>query len=404
MIIGVPTETAADENRVALIPPVAEELIEDGHEIVVAAGAGDGSNWADAAYEDAGCEVVDDRETVFDRAEIILQVSGMGADDADLDPYAEDQTVIGLLGPYEIDDETAETVADRNVSGFSLELMPRISRAQSMDALSSQASLGGYKATIMAAKELPEMFPMEMTAAATIKPAEVFVIGAGVAGLKAITTSERLGANTRGHDVRLEVKREVESLGADFVELDLPTEDAGDEEGYAVEMGEEFLAAQRDQMQQVVPESDVIITTAAIPGAPAPEIVTNDMIANMDDGSVIVDLAASTGGNCEPTEPDEVVEHEGVTIYGPTNLPSTVANTASQQYANNLKNFLGNLLEDGEPTFEMEDEIIESTLLIHDGTIRNPHIDDDDGDDAEEDSADEEDSDTDEPEVETDAE
>jgi len=223
---------------------------------------------------------------------------------------------------------------------------------------------------------LPKMFPMEMTAAGTIRPADVLVIGAGVAGLKAIATSERLGANTRGHDVRLEVKREVESLGAEFVELDLPTDDSGDEEGYAVEMGEEFYAAQREQMQEVVPRSDVVITTAAIPGAPAPEIVTTEMIEDMDEGSVVVDLAAATGGNCEPTAADETVHVDGVTVYGPTNLPSRISHTASQQYANNVANFLGNMLEEGDLDIDFEDEIIDSTLLTHDGTIRNPHIDD----------------------------
>jgi NAD(P) transhydrogenase subunit alpha len=234
------------------------------------------------------------------------------------------------------------------------------------------------------------MFPMEMTAAGTIKPAEVFVIGAGVAGLKAIATAERLGASTRGHDVRLEVKQEVESLGADFVELELETEGSGDEEGYAVEMGEEFYEEQRRQMKRVVPESDVVITTAAIPGRPAPEIVTSEMIEEMDDGSVVVDIAAPTGGNCEPTVAGETVEHAGVTIHGPTNLPSAVSRTASEQYANNLQNFLENLCdEDGTPTFDFDDEIIDSTLLTHDGTIRNPHRDDGD------ESADEDESDTD---------
>jgi NAD(P) transhydrogenase subunit alpha len=214
-----------------------------------------------------------------------------------------------------------------------------------------------------------------MTAAGTIRPAEVFVIGAGVAGLKAIATAERLGASTRGHDVRLEVKQEVESLGADFVELDLPTEGSGDDEGYAVEMGEEFYAAQREQMEAVVPEADVLITTAAIPGRPAPEIVTSEMIEGMDEGSVVVDLAAATGGNCEPTEAGETVTHDGVTVHGPTNLPSRVSHTASQQFANNVTNFLENLLEDGRPAFDFDDEIIDQTLLTHDGEVRAPHRD-----------------------------
>jgi len=379
VIVGVPTERAAGENRVALIPPLAEQLVDDGHEVYVAAGAGEPANWSDEAYEAAGCTVVPDRDEVFETASIIFQVQALGAaPDAEMDPYREGQVVVGMLGPYEITDEQLETLADREVSAFSLELMPRISRAQSMDALSSQASLGGYKACLIAAEQLPKMFPMEMTAAATIQPADVFVIGAGVAGLKAIATAERLGASVRAYDIRLEVKREVESLGADFVELDLETDDSGDEEGYAREMDEEFYAAQREQMQQVVPESDVVITTAAIPGAPAPELVSTEMIEEMDDGSVIVDLSAPTGGNCEPTVAGETVHHDGVTIYGPTNLPARISHTASQQFANNVVNFLGTMLEDGDIDIDLDDEILESTLLTHDGQIRNPHLDDGD--------------------------
>jgi NAD(P) transhydrogenase subunit alpha len=387
MIVGVPGETAVDEARVALVPEVAGDLVDDGHEVHVAAGVGASADYTDEEYEAAGC-TVSDRETVFDEAEIILQVRALGAtDDPDLDVYRDGQIVIGLLGPYDISDETLDALAERNVSAFSLELIPRISRAQSMDALSSMASLGGYKAALVAAEELPKMFPLEMTAAGTIRPAEVFVIGAGVAGLKAIATAERLGASVRGYDIRLEVKREVESLGADFVELDLETEGSGDDEGYAVEMGEEFYEQQRKQLTRVVADSDVVITTAAIPGAPAPELVTTEMIENMDAGSVIIDLSAATGGNCEPTVADERVEHEGVTILGPTDLPSTLSHTASEQLASNMQNFLGNLFEEGELDIDLTDEIIDSTLLTHDGTIRNPHRDDgDDGaDDADDD-------------------
>jgi NAD(P) transhydrogenase subunit alpha len=392
VIIGVPDEPTTGERRVALTPAVAAELVEAGHAVSVEAGAGADADFHDGDYEAVGCDISPDRDTVFEAADILLQVQALGAgDDERVDPYDEGQIVVGMLGPYDVTDDQLHTLADRAVSAFSLELMPRISRAQSMDALSSQASLGGYQACLLAAEELPKMFPMEMTAAGTIKPAEVFVIGAGVAGLKAIATAERLGADTRGHDVRLEVKQEVESLGADFVELELETEGSGDDEGYAVEMGEEFYAEQRRQMQRVVPESDVVITTAAIPGRPAPEIVTAEMIEEMDAGSVIVDLAAATGGNCAPTVADETVEHAGVTVHGPTNLPSQVSKTASEQYANNLRNFLENLLDEaGTPDYDFEDEIIDSTLLTHDGTIRNPHIDDGaesdptDTDDAEE--------------------
>jgi len=374
MIVGVPGETESGETRVALTPPVAKKLIGRDLDVCVASGAGEGSDWSDSAYRDVGCAVVDDRETVFERADVICQIRGLAANpDTPMDPYRDGQVVVGTLGPYDLDDESYDELADRRVSAFALELMPRLSRAQSMDVLSSMASIGGYKATLVAAEQLPKLFPLEMTAAGTVRPAEVFVIGAGVAGLKAIATAERLGASVQAYDIRLEVKQEVESLGADFVELDLETEGSGDEEGYAVEMGEEFYRQQRKEMGRVVPESDVVITTAAIPGRPAPELVSSEMVAEMDDGSVIVDLAAADGGNCEPTRADETVDHEGVTVFGPTNLPATVPHTASQLFANNLYNFLDHLLEDGDLAVDTDDEIVDSTLLTHDGTIRRPH-------------------------------
>ncbi|MFD1633124.1 Re/Si-specific NAD(P)(+) transhydrogenase subunit alpha [Haloplanus ruber] len=385
MIVGVPSETADDETRVALVPTVAAELVDKGVEVCVESGAGTGSMWSDAAYREVGCTVVDEREAVFDRADAICQVRGLAANaDHPMDPYREGQVVVGTLGPFDLDEATWEELGDRRLSAFALEFMPRISRAQSMDVLSSMASIGGYKATLVAAERLPKLFPLEMTAAGTVQPAEVLVIGAGVAGLKAISTAERLGASVRGYDIRLEVKQEVESLGADFVELDLETEGSGDDEGYAVEMGEEFYEQQRKQLGRVVPESDVVITTAAIPGAPAPELVSEEMIANMDDGSVIVDLAAADGGNCDPTVADETITYEGVTVFGPTNLPATVPGTASQLFANNLYNFLDHLLADGELVIDTEDEIIDSTLLTHDGTIRRPHEESDESADEEE--------------------
>ena len=375
MIVGVPSEAADDEARVALIPPVAAELVDDNHEVYIAAGAGEGSDWTDDDYRDVGCEILTDRDAVFERADVLLQVRGLGAANESPDVYREGQVVVGLLGPYDLDSEL-DTLADRDVSAFALEYIPRISRAQSMDALSSMASVGGYKATLLAAEELPEMFPMEMTAAGTVQPADVFVVGAGVAGLKAIATAERLGAAVRAYDIRPEVKEEVESLGADFVELDLETDDTSDEEGRATEQDEAFIRKQREMMTRVVADSDVLITTAAIPGKPSPELVTTEMIDGMDPGSVIVDLAAEGGGNCEPTRADETVHHEGVTIFGPTSLPATVTHTASQLYANNVTNFLDIITEDGHLDIDTEDEIVDSTLLTHDGTVRNPQEDD----------------------------
>jgi NAD(P) transhydrogenase subunit alpha len=389
MIVGVPGEVTDKEKRTALTPSVAEKLVDQGHDIYVGAGAGAGADWTDEDYEAVGCKVQSDRDDVIRQSDVVVHLQGLSDEYDDVDSYQDGQVVIGLFDPYSISEEYLEMFAENNLSVFALELIPRISRAQSMDVLSSMASLGGYAASLLAATELPKMFPLEMTAAGTIQPADVFVIGAGVAGLKAISTADRLGASVRAYDIRLEVKQEVESLGADFVELDLETEGSGDDEGYAREMDEEFYAEQRKQLTRVVADSDVVITTAAIPGAPAPELVTTEMIENMDPGSVIVDLSAESGGNCEPTRAGETVQHEGVTIFGPTNMPSRVAHTASQQFASNVSNFLGNILTDGELDIDLSDEIVDSTLLTHDGEIRNPHRDDDEGSE-EDDETDEE--------------
>jgi len=387
MIVGVPDETAEDETRVALVPPVAERLTKQGHEVCVAAGAGEGSDWADGDYLDAGCDVLHDRAEVFERADVVLQVRGLGANpDGPADPYREGQVVVGMLGPYDVDDEL-EALADRNVSAFALELVPRISRAQSMDVLSSMANIGGYKSVLVAAEALPRLFPLMMTAAGTVHPADVFVVGAGVAGLQAIATANRLGASVRAYDIRPEVKEQVESLGAEFVEMDLSTDDAADDQGRAREQDEEFYEQQRKMMTRVVADSDVVITTAAIPGRPSPELVTSEMISGMESGAVIVDLAAEGGGNCEPTVADEVVEHEGVTIFGPTNLPATVPHTASELFSNNANNFLSHLLTDDGLVIDTDDEIVDSTLLTHNGTIRRPHEESGDDETADEDDA-----------------
>jgi NAD(P) transhydrogenase subunit alpha len=296
-----------------------------------------------------------------------------------VDPYREGQTLIGLLGPYAIDDETLESLAERRVSAFALELLPRIGRAQSMDVLTSMASVGGYKAVIVAADTLPSLFPMQMTAAGTIRPADVFVVGAGVAGLQAIATAGRLGARVQAYDIRPAVKEEVESLGAEFLELDLESTETATEGGYAREQDAEFYRKQREAMTTAVGSADVVITSAAVPGRTAPTLVTSEMIEGMDAGSVVVDLAADGGGNCEPTQPGETVEHDGVTVVGPTNLPAAVSHTASQLFANNVTNFLDALLTDGELDIDLADEIVDSTLLTHDGTVRAPHGDGTDG-------------------------
>jgi NAD(P) transhydrogenase subunit alpha len=373
--VGVPTETAADESRVALVPPVAGKLVDRGLDVTVAAGAGAGADWTDAAFRAAGCDVVESRDEVFERADVVLQVRTLGANaDAPADPHRTGQVVIGLLGPYDLRDDDLAALADRGVSAFALELVPRIGRAQSMDVLTSMASVGGYKAVVMAANALPALFPMQMTAAGTVQPADVFVVGAGVAGLQAIATARRLGARVRAYDIRPAVKEEVESLGADFVELDLEPEAAADEAGYAREQDEAFYRRQRETMARVVADVDVLITSAVVPGRPAPELVTGGMVAGMDAGAVVVDLAAPGGGNCEPTRPGETVEHAGVTVFGPTNLPSEVSHTASRLFATNASNFLSNLLDDGDLAIDTDDEIVDATLLTHDGRIRRSHV------------------------------
>lgn len=375
MKVGVPTETATGESRVALIPPVAEALVKRGIEVSVAAGAGEESGWTDTAYREVGCDVVENRVDVFERSDVVVHVRALGATSEDhIDPYREEQVVIGLLGPYKLGANHRAILVNRRLNAFALEFVPRISRAQSMDALTSMASLGGYKAAVMAANELPELFPMQMTAAGTVHPAKVFVVGAGVAGLQAIATARRLGARVRAYDIRPAVKEEVESLGAEFLELDLESEKASTEEGYAMEQDEVFYRRQRDLMAHAVGDADVVITSAAVPGRPAPTLITTAMIGAMDSGSLIVDLAAEGGGNCEPTRAGETVEHAGVRIFGPTNLPSTLSHTASHLFANNVSNFLMNLLDDGELAIDTTDEIVDATLLTHDGAERPPLV------------------------------
>lgn len=374
MLIGVPGETDANESRVALIPPVAKKLVDRGHDVVLASGAGADAGWSDSQYASVGCEVLETRREIFERADVVLQVRALGAlPETPSDAYRSGQTVIGLLGPYNIDDETLEMLADRRVNAFALELLPRIGRAQSMDVLTSMASVGGYKAVVTAADTLPSLFPMQMTAAGTVRPADVFVVGAGVAGLQAIATARRLGARVRAYDIRPAVKEEVESLGADFLELDLETSETTTNSGYASKQDPEFYRKQREAMTGAVGDADVVITSAAVPGKSAPTLVTTEMVDGMDPGSVIVDLAAEGGGNCELTDPGKTIERDGVTIIGPTNLPSEVSHTASQLFANNVTNFLDTLLTDETLEIDTTDEIIAETLITHDGTIRTPH-------------------------------
>jgi len=376
MIVGVPVETYPAERRVALVPSVASDLAKAGLDVLVQRGAGEKAGFPDAGYQKVEARLASDREQLFSSADIILQVNPLnvhpGAGD-DLELLREGQIVIGLLNPLGAP-EGVQKLAQRGVTAFALELLPRISRAQSMDALTSMATIAGYKAVLVAAGELPKMYPLMMTAAGTIRPARVFVIGAGVAGLQAIATAHRLGALVQAYDVRPAVKEQVESLGAKFLELELTTEGSEGSGGYAQAMDEEFYQRQREMMSRVVAESDVVITTAAVAGRKAPMLITEEAVQGMQLGSIILDLAAEGGGNCELTRPGERVEYNGVTILGPTDLPSTVAHHASQMYARNVAAFLQNLVKEGQLHLNLEDEIIRDTLLAHQGELVNPQV------------------------------
>jgi NAD(P) transhydrogenase subunit alpha len=360
--IGVLSESIPGERRVALVPDVAAKL--SGFEVIVQAGAGDAAGFDDDAYRQAGAAVETDRGAVLHSADVVLWVQAPQLSDVEL--LREGATTIGFLQPA-TQGAVIEALARGRVTAFSLELLPRISRAQSMDALSSQASLAGYKGVVMAAGRLGKFFPMLMTAAGTIPPARVLVLGAGVAGLQAIATARRLGAVVEAYDVRPAVKEEVKSLGATFLELDLEAQEG--QGGYAREQSEEFLNRQRELLGDRVGAADVVITTAAIPGRRAPLLVTAPMVKGMRRGSVIVDLAADTGGNCELTRPGQVVELDGVWLDGTTNVPATVALHASQLYARNVTNLLQHLAPGGELKLDMEDEITKGCCVTHAGQI-----------------------------------
>ena len=372
MIVGVPKETFPGERRVALVPAAVAVLTGKQLEVVVEAGAGAAAGFPDAEYADKGATVVPGRAEVFSAADVICQVRTLGANPVagrdDLELIRTGQVLIGLAEPL-TDVAPTRAIAERGAVLFGMELMPRISRAQTMDVLSSQATIQGYKAVLMAADHLPKMFMMMMTAAGTISAAHVLIIGAGVAGLQAIATARRLGGVVEAYDLRPAVKEQIESLGAKFVEMDLDTGGAQDKGGYAKDMGDEFIRKQRELMTKVVAENHIVITTAAIPGKKSPVIVTADMVRGMQPGSVIVDLAAERGGNCELTRADETVVEHGVTILGPTNLPAEIPYHASQMYARNVQTFLLHLVTDGELQLDMDDEITEQTMLTRDGEV-----------------------------------
>jgi NAD(P) transhydrogenase subunit alpha len=372
MLVGVPRESYPNERRVALVPGVLPALSKAGHQVLLEAGAGVAAGYPDAAYVEKGARLAADRAGVFRAAEAILQVRGYGANPragrADLALLRRGQALIGLLDPLTAPREARELAAT-GVTAFALELMPRITRAQSMDVLSSMATVAGYKAVLLAAGALPKMFPMLMTAAGTITPARVFVVGAGVAGLQAVATARRLGAVVEAYDVRPAAREQVESLGARFVALPVEAGQAEDRGGYATAQDDAFYRRQREAMREAVAQSDVVITTAVVPGRRAPVLITADMVARMAQGSVIVDLAAERGGNCDLTRPDETVVAHGVTILGPSNLPSDVPFHASQMFSRNVTAFLLHLTRKGGLQVAPDDPIAAETLLARDGEV-----------------------------------
>jgi NAD(P) transhydrogenase subunit alpha len=365
MKIGIPKETAAGERRVALVPDLVAPLRKLGLEVLVEDGAGQEAFFADAEYEKAGARIV---PNALSEADVILKVQKPTEKEASA--LREGATLIGLLQPAS-SAELIQQLNQRKVTAFALELLPRISRAQSMDALSSQANVAGYKAVIIAAAALSKYLPMMTTAAGTIRPAKVLVLGAGVAGLQAIATARRLGAVVWGYDVRPVVKEQVESLGAKFLEFDLGVTDAQDKGGYAKELSEEAKRKQQQMLADKTKEFDVVITTALIPGKPAPRLITKETVAGMKPGSVIVDVAAEAGGNCESTEPGKLVVRHGVTIIGFTNLPSTMPTHASQMYARNVVELLKLMVKDGKLNLDFSDEIIKGTCVTQSGTSAN---------------------------------
>jgi H+-translocating NAD(P) transhydrogenase subunit alpha len=377
VIVGVPKETYPGERRVALVPAVIPNITKAGMEVIIESGAGEQAGYPDAAYVEKGAKIVPDRATVFRSADAVLQVLCYGSNDVngkdDLPLYKSGQALIGFLRPFG-SVETSQNIARAGVTAFSVELMPRTTRAQSMDALSSMATVCGYKAVLLAAETSPRVFPMMTTAAGTITPARVFVIGAGVAGLQAISTARRLGAVASAYDMRPAAKEQVQSLGGRFIELPIEAQNAQDARGYGTAQDETFYARQRELLTRVVAESDVVITAAVIPGKKSPILITADMVKGMSPGSVIVDLAAERGGNCELTKIAETIKVHGVTIIGAINLASTVPYHASQMYARNLMTFLTYMVKEGKPQLNMQDEIIRETMITSGGEIINPRI------------------------------
>jgi len=374
MKVGVPKEIVVGENRVAVVPDAVGLLRKAGPQILFESGAGEGAFFPDRAYEAAGATIVSDPVALFTEADVVLKVQApvlnpvLGKHEVEL--MREGTVLISFLQPLSHPD-LVNRLVERKITSFSMDLIPRIARAQKMDALSSQSTVAGYKAVLAAASSLGKFFPMLVTAAGTIPPAKVLVLGAGVAGLQAIATARRLGAMVQAYDIRPAVKEQVESLGGTFIELDLGGEKTEDVSGYAEELTAESQEREKVLLRRHVPEADIVITTALIPGKRAPVLITAEMVQDMRAGSVIVDLAAEAGGNCELTEPDSVVTRYGVTIHGPLNVPSTMPVHASQMYSKNISSFLLQLVRNGKLELDFNDPVINDTCITHEGRARH---------------------------------
>jgi NAD(P) transhydrogenase subunit alpha len=361
--LGIPKEIEPGERRVALVPAVADRLVKLDLEVLLESGAGAASHQPDASYK--GVSIVPDAASLYQQADVILKVQP--PNESEIDQMKEGTVVIGMMQPHRYP-ERVTRLRDRGITSFAMELVPRISRAQSMDILSSQAAVAGYKAALMAADRCSGFFPMLTTAAGTVRPAKVLVIGAGVAGLQAIATAKRLGAMVEGYDVRAATKEQVESLGAKFVDTGVSAEGSG---GYARELTGDEKQQQQDKLDQHIVAADAVITTAAIPGRASPRIISKNVVEQMKPGAVIIDLAAEGGGNCEVTRAGEQITHQGVVVYGPLNVPSELPVHASEMYSRNLLNFLSPIIQDGEFKPDWEDEVIADSVLTRDGQIKH---------------------------------
>lgn len=377
MIIGVPKEITKGEKKVSLIPDHIEALVKNGHSVIVEKNAGENARYIDSTYTNKGAQLEQDIQALVNKSEILVKVRTPIFNDQlqkhEIDQLKEGSILIGTFYPLS-NREFVKRMAEKKITCFSLDLMPRITRAQSMDVLSSMSSIAGYKCVIIAANLLGKLFPMQMTAAGTIQPAKVFVIGAGVAGLQAIATARRLGAVVEGYDIRPAVKQEVESLGAKFVSVPLETKDAQDAQGYAKAQSEEFYKKQAELLAEYIKKVDVVITTALVPGKKAPLLLTEEMVKGMKPGSVIVDLAAEQGGNCAITEAGKEVVKHGVIIAGPVDITSSVPVHASQLYSKNITNFLLYIIKDNKIMFDSNDEIIKGTVVTHNGESVNEQV------------------------------